>query len=285
MKLAHLILCHKGPEQLGRLVNSLSHPDADIYIHVDKKTDIKEFEALLNIPRVYFINNRQSVNWGGYSMVQATLNSFEQILASGVEYGHVNLLSGMDYPLKSAAYIHKFCAENAGKAFMHISLNRDPNDVAQKLKKYYLKDLNIKKGQHLAERVTTAVFPRKIPDGFVPVGNSQWFTIPLVCVAYIVKYLEDNTAIRRLFKYMWSPDDMIFQSVLYNSPYRDIMVDNDLRYTEWVDGRPSPNVLTMDNKESLTHTDKLFARKFDVDKDSAILDYLDRYCVLGLSAS
>jgi hypothetical protein len=36
MKIAHLILAHKAPAQLERLMRALSHPQADIFIHLDK---------------------------------------------------------------------------------------------------------------------------------------------------------------------------------------------------------------------------------------------------------
>ena len=46
MKLAHLILAHNNPMQLERLVKRLSHPDADVYIHLDSKTDVADFNHI-----------------------------------------------------------------------------------------------------------------------------------------------------------------------------------------------------------------------------------------------
>ena len=50
MRLAHLILAHNNPLQLERLVKRLDHPDADIYIHLDAKTDIKEYKHIKDLP-------------------------------------------------------------------------------------------------------------------------------------------------------------------------------------------------------------------------------------------
>jgi hypothetical protein len=37
---AILIQCHKNPEQVNMLLDALQHPDVDIFVHVDKKSDI-----------------------------------------------------------------------------------------------------------------------------------------------------------------------------------------------------------------------------------------------------
>ena len=37
MKLAILMLCHKKPKQINKLIDALLDDDIDIYIHVDKK--------------------------------------------------------------------------------------------------------------------------------------------------------------------------------------------------------------------------------------------------------
>jgi len=278
MKLAHLILCHTKPEQLQRLIKNISQADAHIYIHVDKRIDINLFLPLSLLANVYFIKERENVNWGGYSIVQATINGFKQILSSGIEYGYINLLSGQDYPLKSSKEIHEFFATNPGVAFMDISSSKHSEKLAKKLRKYYLTDLNIK-GSYLAELILTALFPRKIPETFTAVGNSQWFTIPPYCVEYIVEFLKNNPEIKRLFKFMWAPDDMIFQSILFNSPFKDIIVNNDLRYADWSLDLPSPKVLTIADFEKLVNSDKLYARKFDINSDSEILDSLDRHMI------
>src|SRR4051812_8251666 len=120
MKLAHLLLAHTGPQQLERLITRLQHPDAHCYIHLDLKTDIKPYLFLAQKENVSFIKKRIKVYWGGYSIVQATLNGFEEILASGIDYGFINLMSGQDYPIRSIDAFHDFLSANPGKIFMHF---------------------------------------------------------------------------------------------------------------------------------------------------------------------
>ena len=46
-KICYLILAYNDPENLYRLVNRLNDR-SDFYIHIDKKSDIKEFTDLFD---------------------------------------------------------------------------------------------------------------------------------------------------------------------------------------------------------------------------------------------
>ena len=46
-KIAILILGHKNPNQLSKLVSSLANSHFDFYIHIDKKVDILPFQKSL----------------------------------------------------------------------------------------------------------------------------------------------------------------------------------------------------------------------------------------------
>ena len=276
MKIAHLILCHAYPEQLKRLILRLAHDDAYFYIHLDKKTEIAPFVSLEKILNVCFIKNRVKVNWAGYSIVQATLNSFKEILASGIQYDYINILSGQDYPLKPTEEIHAFFANNPGKAFMETLVIADEwQEALPRLTKYHFSDFSFW-GKYTAERLVNAVLPaRKFPGGLVPVGRSSWLTLTTACAAYIITYLEDNPALVRFFKFTWGVDELIFQTILYNSSFKKDIVYNNLRYVDWSEGNANPKVLTMADADVLINSGKLFARKFNAEKDNKILDYLD----------
>jgi hypothetical protein len=276
MRLAHLILTHAFPEQLSRLVNKLSHEYADFYIHVDLKTNVGPFLHLAEKKNVFFIQNRVKVYWGGYSIVQATLNGFKEILGSGIPYDYINLLSGQDYPVKSASYIHKYFTDNPGKAFMHsLSLEHEWTDAMTRITRYHLANVHFP-GKYRLEKLINRLLPkRKFPYSLTPVGRSQWFTITPSFAAYIIDYLARHRRFRWFFKLSWAADETIFQTILYNSKYQLSMINDNLLYVDWSEGKPNPKVLTMKDAEVLKNQDKLFARKFNLVVDSNILDYLD----------
>ena len=277
MKIAHLILAHAAPLQLERLIKSLSHPDADIYMHIDGKTDLSAFEYLGNYPNVFFIKNRVKVHWGSYNIVQATLNGFRQIGSSGKDYLYVNLLSGQDYPLKSPEYIHRYLLDNQGTAFMNYLLfYPDWIEALGRIQYYHFNNFQVI-GRYKIQGIINKLLPkRKMPYGLVPAGRSQWFTLPLEQVKYILNYWDTHARLRRFIKLTWAPDEFIFQTILYNSKYRGSMVNNDLRYIDWSGGGVSPKLLTITDANKLLISRKLFARKFDLTKDEAILNLIDK---------
>ena len=281
MNIAHLILCHANPGQLKRLVDRLMHGDAECYIHVDKKADITQFTAQLSGSKIHFITNRVKVYWGDYSIVQATINSFEEILATGKPYDYIQLMSGQDYPLTGIGAFHEFLENNPGKIFMHYESVADVwHEAIPRIKNYYLSHLKMPKGTHQAEKIVNALLPsRKLPDGIVAVGRSQWFTASRESIAYIVDYVKKERWVSRFFKYSWAADELIFQTILYNSPFREHMVNNNLLYLDWSAGAASPKVLTMADASAIMASGKFFARKFNADTDCEILDYIDNIAV------
>lgn len=277
MKIAHLILAHAQPDQLDRLIRSLQHPDADFYVHVDRKTPLAPFLKLQESKNVFLVQKREKVYWGAYSIVQATLNGFEEILASRIPYGYVNLLSGQDYPLKSPDFIHDYLRKQHGTQFMeYLSVDKEWHEAIPRVKKYHLINYSIP-GKYALERILNAVLPdRKAPDGLRFVGRSQWFTITLSAVKYMMQYLNDHPNVTRFFELTWGADELIFQTLLYNSAFKPAIRNDNLRYIDWSEGKASPKTLTLDDESALRSSGKLFARKFNASTHPEIMDLLDK---------
>jgi hypothetical protein len=280
MKLAHLILAHTRHNQLARLIKRLHHPDADIYIHVDEKTNSAEFDDLQLIAPIFFITNRVAVDWGNYNMVEATLNSFEEIISQNINYSHINLLSSQDYPLKNASQIQSFLFDNAGKTFMRsFAIPEEWDEPMGRLTKYNFGDYKFA-GKHQLQNLANRILPdRKIPTGLKMYGRSQWFTITPQCALYVINYLRDNRSVRLFFKHTWACDELVFQTILLNSPLKDSVVNDHLRYIKFKRGDSRPKTLTIADAADLTASGKLYARKFDSAVDQQILDHLDSLAV------
>ena len=275
MKIAHLILAHNQPLQLARLIDKLSHEDACFFIHIDAKTDLEQFKLLTLKERVFLISDRVNVRWGAYSIVQATINGFRAIVNSGRQIDYVNLLSGADYPIKTTAEIHHFLTKNAGKNFMAFeSVHGQWHEAISRLTTYHLTNYEFP-GKYFVQKWLNKLAPlRKMPQNLTPVGRSQWLTINNEAVKYILDYLEKYPDVSRFFKLTWAPDEIIFQTILYNSPFKNSMVNDNLRYIDWSEGKPSPKTFVDDDFMKLNSSDALFARKFDP-AQSRILDRLD----------
>lgn len=277
VKIAHLILAHSQPAQVARLVKILAHSDAYFFLHIDKKVAIADFEGVLPKERVYFVEKRETVGWGAYSIVQATINGLKAIASSGLDIGYINLLSGSDYPLKRADEIHDFFQKQNGKNFLEFqSVTTQWTEAIPRLTQYHLTNYDFP-GKYFVQKWMNKLLPaRKMPDNLIPVGKSQWLSITMDAARHILDYLQSHPEVVYFFKHTWAPDEIIFQTILYNSHFRDKMVNDNLRFIQWKDGKASPETLTVKDQAKLLNTKALFARKFDMRSQPEILDQLDK---------
>jgi len=276
MKIAHLILAHKNPQQLERLLDALDHPAFDFYIHLDKKTDAAPFEYLYRRPRTFEVMKRTPVYWAAYGTIQATINGFEEILPKGYDY--INVISAQDFPLKPADYIYQYILDRKGEEFITCqSIDDEWSEAASRVRRYHLINWRIPGRYRLEALVNKVLPPRRFPLPHKIVGRANWFTLSSDAVTYALGFLRAHPELVRYYKYCWGADEFIFSTILYNSHFRPHITDNFV-YVDWSGPKTGhPKVLGVEDFERLKATDKLFARKFDADKDAAILRLLEEW--------
>jgi hypothetical protein len=280
MKIAHLILTHKNPEQLQRLLHALEHPAFDFYLHIDGKSDAAPFEPLAKKKNVFLIRQRAKVYWAGYGTIQATLNGFEEILPKGYDY--INVISAQDFPLQSPTAIYQYLLDRFGKEFITCESIEDQwKEAAHRVKRYHLINWRIP-GKFRLQMLLNKLLPeRKFPLDYTIVGRANWFTITSAAATYILQFLKENPRIPRFFKYCWGADEFIFATLLYNSPFKEKILDN-LVYVDWTgQTKGHPRVLGTEDLEPLTRSGKLFGRKFDMDSSPAIFTLLEDWIGQG----
>jgi hypothetical protein len=274
MKIAFLILAHKNPKQLQMLLDVLKHPAFHFYIHIDKKTNAEPFEYLREYENVFFISKRAKIFWAAFGTIQATLNGFKEIPLD--KYNYINVISAQDFPLKSATYIYEYLEKNNGTEFITCQSIEDEWPVAPRVKKYHLINWRIPGKYRLGNFLTFILPERKFPLDYKIVGRANWFTLTTKAVKYSLDFLNRNPAVIRYFKYCWGADEFIFSTILYNSSFKNKIADN-LIYVDWSSGKAHPKILTADDYDALTSSTKLFARKFDMETDSVILNMLKNF--------
>lgn len=276
MRIAHLLLVHAEPAQVARLVARLRQPHADVFLHVDRKAPLAPFAAIAAQPGVFLVQKRVKVYWGAYSIVAATLNGFNEILAAEKKYDWINLLSGQDYPLQPLSAFHDFLQQHPGRAFMeYYPIATEWTEALPRIQEYHLTNYPLPGAYRLAQLISQWLPPRQMPHGWTAVGRSQWMTLPREHVAYLRQLLSHDHAVRRFFSLTWAPDEFIFQTILYNSLYRDRMVNDNLRYLEWPQGAASPKVLSGEDWPALAASGKFFARKMHPQTSAELLAQLD----------
>jgi hypothetical protein len=279
MKIAFLILAHKNPLQLKRLIRALDHEAFDFYIHLDAKVNIQPFREVLQAPNIFFVCKRVNVQWAAYSLVQAQLNGIEEIVETG-RYRYLNVLSAQDFPLRSAEDIYRFFSEHDGTEFITTISYSPDNEWWQialpRVQKFHFQNWRFKGKYRLQFLFNALTRPRRYPLDHEIAGNSQWFSITTDCARYLIDFLDNHPEVVRYFKYVWGADEFIFSTVVFNSPFRERAKDH-LFYIDWSERKSSPKLLGPEDFEKLKESGKLFARKFDLDISDEIIKKLEAH--------
>jgi hypothetical protein len=150
------------------------------------------------------------------------------------DFDFLNLLSAQDYPIRPISEFHQFLNLHKGKAFMHcLDVETEWVEAKERVSKYHFVNYDFR-GIYFIQNLVNAILPeRNSLSNMVMKGRSQWFTISRDHIKYAVETLKTNKAIERFFKFTWSPDEIIFQTLLFNSPYQKDIINDNLRYIDW----------------------------------------------------
>ena len=248
MKVAYLILAHNAPKHLQRLIKALSSSSSSIFIHLDKKSNFNEF---LDIKNAHFTRKRIPIFWGDFSLVEATLILIRTAITDPSCFDRFVLLSGADYPLKSASYIEQFFANNPTKEF--INLVPMPSEAAAKpisrLISYRPSSMDgtiCKLKRRVLMRLGLFSFQRDYHaylDDLVPYGGDAWWALSREACDFILAFVKNRNKAVNFFKNTLLPDESFFQTILGNSRFRSRIARN-LTYADWSAREPHPAYIT-----------------------------------------
>ncbi|HYM40381.1 MAG TPA: beta-1,6-N-acetylglucosaminyltransferase [Thermoplasmata archaeon] len=278
-RIAYCLLVHKNPSQVARLLRALWDPGHVYYVNVFRALDPK-VQAVwertlepLRDPRLTVVF-RYGAGWANFKCVAATLDAMRRFRDTDYDY-FVNL-TGQCYPIQSREEINRRLA-NSTETYMEA---KDDTDDLKIMRRYTHKVFVLPISEHGAP----FLYPRirkELPDGMRPYGGSAYFCMRKEHVAFVLDYVEHHEALLKFYRRATDPDETFFQAVLMNSSLRDRRVDDNLRYIDWPEGASTPRILTMQDWPALRDSDRLWARKFDVNVDGRVLDELDRKCHLA----
>ena len=286
MAIAYLIIAHKSPDQLLRLIRALQDPAVFFVMHIDQRAGEEVYGPLRDYASTHpelLLTKRHTCYWGGFGIAQAMIECLQTALNSKRDFDYAILLSGQDYPIKTPADIAGFLEKNRGSQFIESFSLVKPNQWTNH-GGYFQAEARVRYWTFfLRSRVFHLRWKRKFPFGWEPYGGSQWWCLSRECLEYIASFMRKNPSFVRYFQYVFIPDESLFQSILSNSKFRDKIVDDNLRYIDWENPNPDyPRTLEADDFEKLQRSPKLFARKFQPGRSGECLDRIDRE-ILGLT--
>lgn len=236
MNIAYLISAHTDPVHLLRLVRSLNIPGiTDFFVHLDKRADIGLFKDYLSMQNVKFCKKRILVQWGGFTQCKYQKALIEECLCSGKIYDRIFFLSGLDYPYWSNNRILKYLADNPEKEFicgMDITTCDYPKKIPMKLELYhFFRDFPSRNSRLVRylngfARLIMTYVPLRKPR-YIEVDStkyhifqgSSWWCVTGKCLQYI--YSKMNGKIEKYFKTCFAPDEMMVQTIVFNSPFKE----------------------------------------------------------------
>lgn len=286
-KHAFLMLVHKQPELMGRIVKVLASPTHFFYIHVDKKSgNIEAYrKEVRDIPNVFFMEDRESIYHCGISHLYALIRMFKEAASSPNDYDYYHVISGQDYPLRSNEQFDSFF-EGTDHSFMWIdqyqtkllnfkyhywSRSYHPNNTSTRWAKLYQK-------LHLA-LIPYLLFRRKPIPNYT--GGWDWFSWNKKVLKYFLSEIERNPQIVERYNYTVCPTEHIFHTMVNNVlEEMGIEATNPLRYISWrphreISNNYLPFIFREEDYEYIIDSKAFFCRKVDQYESATLLDMID----------
>ena len=277
---AFLILAHCNPEFLARLINSLVSPNHYFFVHIDKKSK-DDFTCLTKIPNCVLIKKRVSCNWGGFSLVKATLDLLKEAKATS-NFSYYHLLSGTDYFCSTNEAFDQFF-ENNTKSYLEI---QDGSRFEWRLKLFTFNDFINRRGRwknilwhtdDIQKRLLPYITIRKpLKEKFY--YGSQWFSLSNEIVEYILNFCKQNKWFVRRFYLTFVPDESFFHMIIMNGPLANQIVPQNLRFIDWnrkVPKEPLPRTLDINDYDDIIKSGCFFCRKISTTKSASLIDKFD----------
>lgn len=267
MRHAYLIIAHNEPEILKILLNRLDDSRNDIFVHVDKKANFERVDYSPRYSQIFYITDRIDAAWGDFSLVEIEFALIKEALTRGV-YSYLHLVSGVDLPVKSQDTIHEECRRLNGEEFIGLAQNVSIDELQWRSqhkfifpRRFQSRNLFIRCVRAIFAKLQTATGYRR-SDMEVRKG-AQWWSITSDFAKYV---LQREDYIRKNFKSTYCPDELVFQTMCWNSPFKDNIyrIDDEFkgcrRYIPWNNGflRPFESL----DFEEMQASDFWFARKF-----------------------
>jgi len=230
MATCYLIIAHKEPDQVQALIASLYSPEDFFYVHIDRKYPniLSSLQQKMSLKKEnIYLASHTVCTWGGISLVDVQIRSFSEILAIGIAFSHLIVISGQDYPLKEPERINSYLEANMSMSFLEcVNLEQEwPQALKRATHSYF--EMGIFNNRRIPLFKRNQVFPNTYWY-----GGSSWITLSVDVCEYVC-FSADSIKLREFLKYSKCPDEFFFQTLLCNSEFSKNIVNNCLRHIEW----------------------------------------------------
>ena len=280
-KHAYLIMAHKDDFTFRTLLRLLDHERNVLFVHMDRKVsnyDPLAIKKLISKSELIHTPERRDIQWGGDSQIFLELMLLEMATSFG-KFDYYHLISGEDLPIKSQAQIHGFFDDHAGDLFIQVL----EGNYDYRVRCYHTFQDKIGKNRSLLSRFNGLYLKtqmllcihRNKDVSFIKGAN--WFSITDEFARYV---LSQKTWIRHVFHSTYCADELFLQTVLAGSDFMKYLYRPEtgfnpiVRHIKWSEDTLSPYIFRITDRDELTDSKQMFARKFDCQIDIDIINYI-----------
>ncbi|MCS4300880.1 MULTISPECIES: beta-1,6-N-acetylglucosaminyltransferase [unclassified Chryseobacterium] len=275
VRIAYFIMIHHKPDAFKEMFQKIYTRDQFYLIHIDRKAKAELTEEIqlyiIHFPNVYILESMNIVS-GGFSMIQAELNAMEYLLNVSPDWDYFINLSGEDSSLKSQNIIRKFLTDNNGRNYLfYYDQKFYRPDTLQRIQNHFTE---------LTHKISSFIYKREFMKEVIPYIGGKWFILTReTCI-----FLTNNKRVMDFEDYYLHtllPAESFFQTVLLNTVFNDIIVNDDKRAviekTFFSKDQYADSFI-----ETLKSSNRLFIRKINDKTNKSILKYINDTYLLPL---
>jgi Core-2/I-Branching enzyme len=290
---AYIVLSHRFPEQVLRLVRALREgPAGRVLVRHDPQGETLA-AADIEAAGAEAIDDGIEFEWGGWSQVEVILACLREA-ARRHDADWTLLLSGQDYPLRPLADVEAdleaSLVDGRLGSVREVERHRPPPGEDEFfLRCRYTHYTRPRAMPDLPGALRPFAYTREVPPRVgirrlrrpqLPFyGSADWLTLGRRAVSVVLAAAESRR-LTRDFRRMPVASESFFATVLLNDSALTIERDH-RRFIRFAPGATHPDTLTSGDYETLVASGADFARKFDASVDSRVLDMLDEHRLRG----
>jgi hypothetical protein len=252
-------------------------------------------------PNVRIVRPHVNTKWGDFSCVEATISALRLLYSDEDSPEWFVFLSGSDYPIKPAKKIlsdlrtgifdgyieHRLVSEG------NLVYPPDPQNLQGWKWETWLKQCHkrycslrldvwgINRYLRFSKRTFWLEHPiftsGRIPftDKFKCYAGEAWFCANYRCARRVIDFYDHDIRVKEHYRKTLVPEESYFHTVLANAPNLKLS-QNHFRYVDWTERLSNPKILRTQDLPKLIESGAHFARKFDDNIGSGILNEIDK---------